>query len=136
MRDRQPPNNLVLTGIDVVPAVWPVPGPQIEHGDRTVSSPTMTPEEFEAVQRRLGRMTLDTVRLAREVLVDGKSQAEVATANNLTRQRVSSAVARIVKAASDVPPDWQKVEVWLPPAMAEQVRSMEAEARQEASAAS
>jgi hypothetical protein len=116
----------------VVLAGEPVPGAQIEHGDRTLSNPTMTPEEFEAVQRRLGRMTLDTVRLAREVLVDGKSQAEVATANSLSRQRVSSAVARIMKAASDVPADWQKVEVWLPPAMAEQVRTMEVEARQQA----
>lgn len=120
----------------MVPAVAPVSGEQIEDGDRTLSSPLMTPEEFEAVQRRLGRMTLDTVRIAREVLVDGKAQVEVATANNLTRQRVSLAVNRIMKAAYEIPADWQKVEVWLPPVMAEQVRNMETEARQQASAAS
>jgi hypothetical protein len=124
-----------LTGIDVVPAVAPVSGEQIEDGDKTLSSPLMTPEEFEGVQSRLGRMTLDTVRLAREVLVEGKSQVEVATANNLTRQRVSLAVNRIMKAASDIPADWQKVEVWLPPAMIEQVKQMEIEARQQATAA-
>lgn len=92
----------------------------------------MTPDEFDAVQARLGRMTIDTLRLAREVLVEGKSQAEVAAANNFTRQRINLAVTRVLKAASDVPSDWQKVEVWLPPAMVEQVRNMEVEARQQA----
>ena len=35
----------------------------------------MTPEEFDALRPRLGRLSLDTVALAREVLVDGRTIA-------------------------------------------------------------
>ena len=33
----------------------------------------MAPEEFDALRPRLSRLSLDTVELAREVLVDGRS---------------------------------------------------------------
>lgn len=89
----------------------------------------MTPEEFDAVQSRLGRMTLDTLRLAREVLVDGKSQTEVAAAYNFSRQRVNLAVQRVVKEAKQVPANWQLLEIWLPSELIARVREMEAEAR-------
>ena len=127
---RQEPQNLVLTGIDD----RPVPGPK--NGDRTLGNATMTAEEFDAVQGRLGRMTLDTLRLAREVLVDGKSQTEVAAAYKFSRQRVNLAVQRVLKEANEVPPTWQLLEVWLPPELIARVREMEAEARQQAAQAS
>ncbi|WP_374728882.1 TrfB-related DNA-binding protein [Xanthomonas hortorum] len=44
----------------------------------------MTAAEFERIQSRLGRLTVDTVQIARRVLVDGKSQAEVAEETGLS----------------------------------------------------
>lgn len=93
----------------------------------------MTAEEFDALRPRLGRLSLDTVNRAREVLVDGQRQSEVARKHGLTRQRVSGMVARVLAAAHGIPRGWEKVEVWLPPAVAEQVRTMEADARVSAS---
>ncbi|MFL0419578.1 TrfB-related DNA-binding protein [Sphingomonas sp. 179-I 2A4 NHS] len=122
-RYRQQPQKVVLTGIDSGSGERP------KDGDRTLSSATMTPEEFDAVQSRLGRMTLDTLRIAREVLVDGKSQTEVAAAYKLSRQRVSLAVQRVLKEAQQVPANWQLLEIWLPPELIARVREMEAEAR-------
>lgn len=115
--------SLLLTGVDNGSGERP------KDGDRTLSSATMTPEEFDAVQSRLGRMTLDTLRLAREVLVDGKSQTEVAAAYNFSRQRVNLAVQRVVKEAKQVPANWQLLEIWLPSELIARVREMEAEAR-------
>ena len=84
----------------------------------------MTPEEFDALRPRL-----DTVALAREVLVDGRSQVDVAKGHGITKQRVSGMVARVIAAAHDVPATWQRVEVWVPPELVDQVRQLEAQAR-------
>ncbi|MHA6557396.1 TrfB-related DNA-binding protein [Pseudomonas viridiflava] len=65
----------------------------------------MTAAEFERIQSRLGRLTVDTVQIARRVLVDGKSQAEVAEETGLSRQRVSKMVQRVMAAANEFPPD-------------------------------
>ncbi|MBC1154416.1 hypothetical protein FSG43_022615 [Escherichia coli] len=89
----------------------------------------MTPQEFDELRPRLGRLSLDTVELAREVLVVGKTQSEVARNHGLTRQRVSGMVSRVIAAANEIPRGWEKVEVWLPPDLAEQVRGMEADAK-------
>ncbi len=89
----------------------------------------MTPEEFDALRPRLGRLSLDTVALAREVLVDGRSQVDVAKGHGITKQRVSGMVARVIDAAHDVPATWQRVEVWVPPELVDQVRQLEAQAR-------
>lgn len=91
--------------------------------------PRMTPDEFDALRPRLGRLSLDTVELAREVLVDGRSQVEVAKGHDITKQRVSGMVARVLAAAQDVPVTWQRVEVWVPPELVDQVRQLEAKAR-------
>jgi hypothetical protein len=45
------------------------------------------------------------------------------------RQRVGAMVERVLAAARDVPKDWERVEVWLPPELAQQVREMEAQAK-------
>jgi len=89
----------------------------------------MTAEAFEALRPHIGRLALDTVQLAREVLVDGVSQSDVARKFNVSRQRVHGAVVRVMAAANDVPKGWEKVELWLPPELAAQARAMEVEAR-------
>ncbi|MCE4302531.1 TrfB-related DNA-binding protein [Xanthomonas hortorum pv. vitians] len=89
----------------------------------------MTAAEFERIQSRLGRLTVDTVQIARRVLVDGKSQAEVAEETGLSRQRVSKMVQRVMAAANEFPPDWERVDEWMPPELAKQVRALAAEAR-------
>ncbi|MBZ5763800.1 TrfB-related DNA-binding protein (plasmid) [Xanthomonas translucens pv. translucens] len=92
----------------------------------------MTAAEFEAIQPRLGRLSGDTVKIARRVLVDGKSQAEIAEETGLTRQRVSKMVQRVVAAANEFPPDWERVDEWMPPELATKVRTLAAEARSNA----
>lgn len=91
---------------------------------------SMTAEEFDALKEQLGRMTPESVAIAREVLVDGLSNVEAAQRHGLTKQRVGAMVERVLVAASDVPLHWERVEVWLPPALAQQVREMEAQARE------
>lgn len=93
------------------------------------AKPKMTPEEFDALRPLLGRLSLDTVKLAREVLVDGKTQVEVAKAHGLTKQRVNGMVTRVTAASHDVPATWRRVEVWVPPELVDQVRQVEAKAR-------
>ncbi|WP_051242619.1 TrfB-related DNA-binding protein [Azohydromonas australica] len=90
---------------------------------------SMTAEEFDSLGERLGRLTPESVAIAREVLVDGVSRATVAERHGLTRPRITFIVDRVLAAAHDVPRDWVRVEVWLPPELAQQVREMEAKAR-------
>lgn len=89
----------------------------------------MTAADFDALRPHLGRLTLDTVEIARRVLVDGETQIAVAQATGLTKQRVSGMVNRVRAAAEDVPAGWEHVETWLPPELAEKVRRMAAEAK-------
>jgi len=89
----------------------------------------MTPEEFEALRPRVGRLSMDTVELARSVLVDGATQSEAAVQHGMSRQRVHGIVQRFKAAAEDLPTDWRRVEVWLPPHLAAQVEAMAREAR-------
>ncbi|WP_051242953.1 TrfB-related DNA-binding protein [Azohydromonas australica] len=96
----------------------------------------MTAEEFDSIGERLGRMTAESVAIAREVLVDGVAKVTVAERHGLTKPRVGAIVERVLAAAHDVPRDWVRVEVWLPPELAQQVREMEARARARAKAAS
>ena len=89
----------------------------------------MTAAAFDDLRPRLGRLTEETIDIAREVLVEGKSQSDVARERGLSRPRVSSMVKSVVSAANEIPREWQRVEVWLPPDLAEQVRQMEADAK-------
>jgi len=84
----------------------------------------MTQAEFDALRPSLGRMALDTIDIARLVLVDGMTQAEVATTQNMSRQRVFGILERFQKAAQAIPSGWRKVEVWLPPELADHVEAM------------
>lgn len=76
---------------------------------------TMTAEEFDSLGERLGRLTLESVAIARAVLVDGISKFVVAQQHNITKPRVGAIVERVLVAAQDVPRDWVRVGVWLPP---------------------
>ncbi len=89
----------------------------------------MTAKEFKALMPRLKRMTVGNVEIARRVLVDGISQVEAATESGLTKQRVGALVKSVQAVAREIPPDWEQVEVWLPPELAEQVRQMAADAK-------
>lgn len=93
------------------------------------TTPTMTANEFEALRPRLGRLALDTVEIARAVLVDGLKPTDVATRHGMTRQRVHGIVQRFRAAAQEVPTGWRRVEVWLPPELAAQVEAMAEKAR-------
>lgn len=93
------------------------------------TGPTMTAEEFEALRPRLGRLALDTVEIARAVLVDGMKTTEAANLHNMTRQRVHGIVQRFRAAAQEVPTGWRRVEVWLPPELAAKVEAMADQAR-------
>lgn len=90
---------------------------------------SMTVEEFDALRAHLGRLSLDTVEIARQVLVHGLAQSEAAKQNNISKQRVSGMVSRVIAAASGTPRGWERVEVWLPPELANQVRKIEADAK-------
>ena len=93
------------------------------------STPRMTEADFEALRPRLGRLALDTVEIARAVLVGGMKPTEAAAHYNMTRQRVHGIVKRFLAAAQEVPTGWRRVEVWLPPALASQVEAIADRAR-------
>ena len=94
-----------------------------------MASGRMAPDEFDAVLVRLGRLTLDTVKIARAVLVDGMAPAEAGAAHGMTRQRVHAITKRFQAAAQEIPRDWRRIEVWLPPELAAQVEAMAEKAR-------
>ena len=93
------------------------------------SSARMTEADFEALRPRLGRLALDTVEIARAVLVEGMKPTEAATRYTMTRQRVHGIVQRFRAAAQEVPTGWRRVEVWLPPTLASQVEAIADKAR-------
>jgi hypothetical protein len=94
-----------------------------------MAKPLMSDFDFEALRPHLGRLSLDTVELAREILVNGQRQSEVARKHGLTRQRVSGMVSRVLAAENGIPRGWEKMEVWLPPELAAQVKAMAEKAR-------
>jgi len=95
-----------------------------------VQSAKLTAEEFERLLPRLGRQTVDTAFIVRRVLVDGVPQSDVAREVGLTRQRVSKLVQIATAAFEEIPREWERVEEWLPPDLAAQVREMAKVARQ------
>ena len=94
-----------------------------------MARPPMTPLEFDLLRPQLGRLTLDTIDIARAVMVEGLGTTEAAKRFGMSRQRVHGIVARFRAAAMEVPTGWRRVEVWLPPQLANQVEDMAAQAR-------
>ena len=94
-----------------------------------MARPPMTPLEFDLLRPQLGRLTLDTIDIARAVMVEGLGTTEAAKRFGMSRQRIHGIVARFRAAAVEVPTGWRRVEVWLPPQLATQVEDMAAQAR-------
>ncbi|WP_232519365.1 TrfB-related DNA-binding protein [Caballeronia insecticola] len=95
-----------------------------KHGSRT--------DDGERLLRhscRLKRMTVGNVEIARRVLVDGISQVDAATESGLSKQRVGAVIKAVQAAGREIPPDWEHVDVWLPPELAAKVRRMAEEER-------
>lgn len=84
----------------------------------------MKPEQFEEVARTT-RIEAKNLAAVRAVLVDGRQQKEVAEEYGLSKQQLYATVQRIMKRAQEVPQGWVKVETWLPPAAADEVRAIE-----------
>lgn len=99
------------------------------HDDGGKRHADLTAKEFDALRPRLGRLAINTVVIARAVLVDGMTQTEAANHYSMTRQRVHGIVQRFRAAAQEVPAGWRRVEVWLPPEVAIQVEAMAEKAR-------
>ncbi|ONF49443.1 hypothetical protein RSM1_09095 [Methylobacterium radiotolerans] len=89
----------------------------------------MTADQFEAMLPRLGRLTLDTVSIARTVLVDGLRPVDAARLHGTSRQRINAVLRRFEDATREFPADWRHVDVWLPPEQAAQVERMAEAAR-------
>jgi hypothetical protein len=64
-----------------------------------------------------------------ETKLDGVPQSEIVKESGLTKQRVSGLINRVLAVAKDIPQGWERVDVWLPPALAAQVREVAKEAR-------
>lgn len=92
----------------------------------------MSPEEFDELGPRLGRLSPDSVAVARSVLVEGLRLSQAGERHGLSRQRVHGIVKRFRAAAvEEVPTRWKRVEVWLPPELASEVEAMAKRARRE-----
>lgn len=88
---------------------------------------TLTAEEFEWIRPYLGRIEEKNLSAIRRVLVDGVMQKDIAAELNLTKEAVSAMAARAWRAHlehGERPPGWVKVEVVLPPDMAQVVHEM------------
>lgn len=106
-----------------------VDGVTLAREEVAMSQGKMTADEFEALQPRLGRLTVDTVKIARSVFVDGVRPVDAAAQHGTSRQRVNAIIRRFEEATREFPADWQRVDVWLPPELAAQVERMAEEAR-------
>jgi hypothetical protein len=103
--------------------------------ERMGTLPRMTPEDFDALGPRLGRLSPESVAVARSVLVDGLGLSQAGERHGVSRQRVHGIVKRFRAAAvASVPTRWKRVEVWLPPELAAEVEAMAERARSELAA--
>ena len=93
----------------------------------------LTTEEFEAIRPHLARMKERNVEAIRAILVEGRPQKDVAAELDVSAVAVSSMVRsaweyHITHGAR--PEGWISVSVVLPPEMAQLVKEMERNARE------
>lgn len=93
--------------------------------------PQLTAQQFEEALPRLGRLSGDSVAIARQVLVEGKTQSEVARENDITRQRVYGMVTRVNAALNDIPKGWVRFESYMPPELVKKVEALIEKAKKE-----
>lgn len=96
----------------------------------------MTQRRYSAAEFKRGveisKMDPSTIELARQVLVDGRRQADVARDAGVVRQRVSALVKKMLSymdRADPVPAGWKRASVALPIEDWPRVREMEKAAR-------
>jgi hypothetical protein len=78
------------------------------------------------------RLTERSRAMARAILVDGRTPAEVGSEYGVSRQRAADAARRVVDAADrnrEIPADWQRVTVRVHPGLVKVVRYLERMAR-------
>lgn len=79
----------------------------------------MSKADFELAKHKLGRLSLNTIRLAELIIVEGQIPAAAAKVVGMSRQNVSKSMQRVYTALSDVPDGWIRVECWAPKELAE-----------------
>lgn len=84
----------------------------------------MTAAAFDRARPRLRQFTDTSLKIARAVLVGGLGPSAAAFRFHTSRQRVHGIVRRVQGAIEKVPDHWKRVEVWLPPKLAERVKRM------------
>lgn len=67
------------------------------------------------------RISRENIEIAKEVLVNNKSQAEVAEENGITRQRVSYVVNRVNAALNDAPTGSVNLNLWVSPKLSKKI---------------
>jgi len=89
----------------------------------------MTEKEYEKALLFLGRTSVRSAQVAKEILVDGKDVKAIATKHKITTQRTYQIIADFKKAAAKIPKGWVHVDLWLPPDLAKKVYELEQEAK-------
>ena len=84
----------------------------------------LTEEVFAELIRELN-MSERPATMARDVLVLGKRQADVAREHSVSRNAVSLAVNRVARAYSDVPDGYERVTVVVPRAKVDLLRKLQ-----------
>lgn len=88
---------------------------------------TLTSEEYEWIRPYIQRIDEKNLAAIKRILVDGVPQKDIAAELGLTKEAVSAMVARVWRAHlrhGIRPSGWEKVEVVLPPDMAQVVHEM------------
>lgn len=80
----------------------------------------MSKADFELAKHKLGRLSLNTIRLAELIIVDGQIPAAAAKEVGMSRQNVSKSMQRVYAALSDTPDGWVRVECWAPKDLAKE----------------
>jgi hypothetical protein len=84
-----------------------------------------TAQKFNWLEKWLGKMTPECGAIAREVLVDGLLRVLPVKRHGPAQPRMGAFVEPVLVAAGDVPNDWERVDVWLPSELGQQVRTTE-----------
>ncbi|CAE6850899.1 MAG: TrfB-related DNA-binding protein [Burkholderia gladioli] len=93
----------------------------------------LTAQEFEAIRPYLSRLKERNVHALQQILVDGRTQTEIAGELGVTNKAVSQMVSKAWQFHIDHgerPNGWTSISVTLPPDMADMVKDMERKARE------
>lgn len=81
-------------------------------------------QDWAKVEPKLGKLTVDSVAMARRIFVEGETPSQVARERGVSRQSVTELKKRVERMLDNAPPGWVRVDVWLPPDDAEAVKKM------------